>query len=295
LREKLIQLLLKNPTKGDLEYFEEKNKYKISCIFVFYKRMDLMSNILHCLNSQDFEKNNFEVILVEDKGGSKEGRSFIEKFPKLNISHFAPENGWGKMGYMRNYGLSKAKGDHILFLDDDTVITNDNFFKKIQDLFSSNENLQAVMPRGYASFSQIKGKYSYHDPFFFTNRCMAYRKECLVALGGFDSGFVGQEDVELAIRFVAKNYNVIKSNEISYYHPPMIYNDTGKGYAVGVSFAKTKYSLPLKCLLLINGSRWLPLYFIPGLKNRYMARFAIGFAKGFLRELIGINKIASYS
>jgi len=199
------------------------------------------------------------------------------------------------MGFMRNYGLSKAKGEFVLFLDDDTVLMESDFLKNLATIFAADPGLDAVMPEGFASQALIKGRYEFHDPFFFTNRCMAYRKQCLIDLKGFDSNFIGQEDVEFAIRFMAKNYKYMQTHDLHYYHPPLIYDNTAKGYAVGASFANSKYNPVMKFFLLINGTRWLPLYFMPGLKNRFMARFAAGFLKGFMHTILNKNKKAAYS
>lgn len=293
MREKFLKSILKKCPEGDLKH-HEINQYSLSCVFIFYQRYDLMDNILHCLNAQSFKKDTFEIVLVEDKGGSDEGAFLAQKFNKLNMSYFAPDTGWGKMGFMRNYGLSKAKGDIILFLDDDTVLMDSDFLKTLVELFTTDPSLDAVMPEGLASHALIKGKYQYHDPFFFTNRCMAYRKRCLIELKGFDSKFVGQEDVELAIRFIAKGYTALKTKKLTYYHPPLIYKDISKGYAVGASFAESKYDRTVKCLLFLNGARWLPLYILPGLKNKFMAKFALGFSMGFIHQTFRANTKVNY-
>ncbi len=289
LRKKIIRLLLKNIPEGDLEEYIFYNKYKISCIFVFFKRINLMKQALLCLENQRFEKDNFEVILVEDRKGSPEGRSLIHEFPKLNISYYSPVKGWGRMGYMRNYGLSKAQGEIILFLDDDTVIWDKLFLKKLYNLFKKDPDLMAVIPRGNPLFCLIKKHYFYHDPFFFTNRCMAYRRSCLIEMKGFDNNFIGQEDVEFAIRFIAKDYKFIKTNEIQYYHPPFIVESFNKAIAVGYSFSKSKYKRWIRLILGINGARWLPRIIGPTQKNIYMAKFSWGFMLGFIKGLLGIK------
>jgi len=99
LRQKLLKYILKECPKGDLTKYE-KTHYTISCVFIFYQRYHLMENILYCLNSQSMDKEKFHIVLVEDKGGSEKGTDLKQKFADLNISYFAPDNGWGKMGFM---------------------------------------------------------------------------------------------------------------------------------------------------------------------------------------------------
>ena len=294
IREKIVQKLIKHPPKGDLVFAETETSYRISCVFVFYQRIDLMKNILSCLVAQQFERNAFEVILVEDHGGSEAGQGLKGEFEQLNITHYAPGKGWGKMGFMRNYGLSRAKGEVILFLDDDTVILQETFLKVLDGLFRLYNELKAVIPRGTASWCLVKEKYQFHDAYFFTNRCMAYRRSCLINMGGFDSGFTGQEDVELAIRFISLKYSYMKTDRLRYYHPPLIYHNLNKGAAVGASFARSAYPFFIKIFLLINGARWLPLLFLSGTKNKNQGLFAAGFVKGFVQELAGIDRKGNY-
>ena len=289
LRKRIIKSLLKEIPEGDLEECCSQDKYKISCVFVFSKRINMISQALLCLERQDLSKDDFEVILVEDRGGSAEGRSIPNEFQKLNISYYTPEVGWGMMGYMRNYGLSKAQGQVILFLDDDTVIWDRTFLKKLYKFFEEDPGLMAVIPRGNPLFCLIRGHYSYHDPFFFTNRCMAYRRSCLIELKGFDSSFIGQEDVELAIRFIVRGYRFVDTERLQYYHPPLIVNSAGKAIAVGYSFARSRYGMGLRFLLAINGARWLPRAIFPTRKNIYMSRFAWGFLVGFFKGLLGMQ------
>ncbi len=285
MRERILKALLSNVPGGDLWEWQEFSSYKISCLFVFFKRIDLMTNILHCLASQEFNLDLLEVIMVEDRGGTEEGKKLAQEFKNLNVAYFAPHKNWGKMGYMRNYSLSKARGEIVLFLDDDTTILDKLFLKKLDALFENDRQLMAVVPKGNASYTLLKNRYGYHDPYFFSNRCVAYRRECLIRLKGFDNTFVGQEDVELAIRFLANGYKFLKSRDLEYYHPPLVVEKLNKPKAVGFSFARSKYSPLFKSLLALNGSRWLPLFAIPTQQNIEKARFAFGFLLGFLEGL----------
>ncbi len=291
LRERLLRALIRDVPSGDLDAYLPENRLKVSCIIVFWKRVHLLETVLRCLNEQEFDKEEFEVILVEDRGGSPEGRKVYRMFPSLNIKYLSPSKGWGRMGYMRNFGLSHASGEVVVFLDDDTVILQRDFLKRVYDAFQDDRELMAVLPRGEASYCLLQSRYSYHDPHFFTNRCVAYRRTCLIALKGFDSSFIGQEDVEFTIRFLLRRFKYRKAPYIRYLHPPLIVNSLAKPKAVGLSFSRSKYSPIAKIFLFLNGIRWLPRAFYPNKKNIYMSRFALGFAIGFIQGVFGSGDV----
>ena len=175
------------PLKGDLQLLDDEieEKDELSCIINFYGRINLLEGILYSLAEQNLSKDKFEVILVEDKGGTDAGRVISERFKGLlDIQYYALPEGHGRMGYSRNYGLARAKGRYILFLDDDTVLPDDNFLSKLLAEFEASP-VEAIVPHGSADFCIIAGRYDYHEPYFPTNRCMAYRSDVLHELGGF--------------------------------------------------------------------------------------------------------------
>ncbi len=275
---------------GDAELGPEDCSVTASCVINFYGRAYLLRNILTCLSQQRFAKESFEVILAEDRGGTEEGKQIVREFEKeLNIKYFTLNENFGVMGYARNFALSKTTGNYVLFLDDDTVILERDFLKVLVREFEETA-ADAVMPYGSASFSVIKDKYDYHDPYFPTNRCMAYRREALKELSGFVSEIIGQEDVEFTVRLIASQKKIYRSNMLSYMHPPLIYKDTNKAAAVGYSFTRlrSRYPLIIWLLLLLNGLRYLPLYLLPfSTKYRMQAKFSLGFAKGIWYSITG--------
>lgn len=275
---------------GDQELDPEVKGPAVSCVINFYGRVELMRNILTCLSDQNLRADNFEVVIVEDRGGTKEGKELVSEYrEKLNIKYFVLEENFGVMGYARNFALSKTSGEYILFLDDDTIILDKDFLQLLVKEFEQT-GADAVMPYGSASFCLIKDSYSYHDPYFPTNRCMTYTRETLSELKGFVSQIIGQEDVEFTVRLTASGKKMYRSNLLSYMHPPLIYNNTNKAAAVGYSFTRLRkrYPFVIWLLLLVNGFRYIPLYLIPGsTKYRMQARFSLGFAKGVWYSITG--------
>lgn len=276
--------------KGDAELGEAEPGCEISCVINFYGRTNLVRGILSCLASQDFGRERFEVVLIEDRKGTDEGREISEEYKNvLDIKYFTLSERFGVMGYARNFGLSKTKGRYILLLDDDTVILDGAFLSKLKAEFNST-GADAVMPRGTAGYCLIKGRYGFHDPHFPTNRCMAYRREALRELGGFVSDVIGQEDVEFTVRLTASGKKLHRSETCTYMHPPLITNNTNKAAAVGLSFAKlrSRYPTLVWLMLLLNGARDLPKLIFP-INTRYQmqGKFSLGFIIGVWYSLTG--------
>ncbi|MBF0473935.1 MAG: glycosyltransferase family 2 protein [Nitrospirae bacterium] len=293
LRSALLQGLNKIfpfSLKGDLEISSEIKGVELSCLINFYGRIDLLSGILFSLSEQYLDKKKFEVILVEDRGGTDEGRAIAEKFKRrLNIRYFVVTENYGILGAARNFGVSMAYGRIILFLDDDTIILQRDFLSTLIREFETLK-CNAIIPHGSANYSLLKHKYSYHQAYFPTNRCMAYCRKTLSELHGFVSSIVGQEDVEFVIRFIASGRKFYYSPRLRYYHPPLIVNNLNKSTAVGLSFAglRKRYPLVVWLMLMANGVRHLPLLAVPfSEKSKMQGRFSLGFIKGIFYWMSG--------
>ncbi len=286
------------PLAGDGWFSNEQDKnITISCIINFYGRLDLLAGILYSLVAQNYPRSHFEVILIEDQGGTDEGKAFCEFFAdRLNIIYKPLDKHFGKMGYSRNFGLAQARGCYVLFLDDDTVILQEDFLQQVQDAFVSNPTVDALVPRGRASYALWPEKYDFHDPYFPTSRCTAYRHRVLKELGGFINSFVGQEDVEFIIRFTIKRKKTLNWSRINYFHPPLLVPNLKKPMAVGISFARLRkrYSNLLLWLAALNCSRHIPLLLSPMRHHREMGYFGLGFLLGFIKAWIKPNTQGTY-
>lgn len=275
--------------KGDCLINPAADGILISCIINFYGRLDLLEGILYSLLQQDFDRSLFEIVLVEDRSGTPEGRALADEFAHdLQIRYFPLDQNFGLMGYSRNYGVEHSRGELILFLDDDTVITQVDFLTKLKNAFSCNPSVDAIVPHGHASFSLVIDRYDFHDDYFMTSRCMAYRRGVLQELGGFVSDFVGQEDVEFVIRFFIAGKSSINEPALNYFHPPLLVPNLRKPKAVGHSFCKlrSRYPFIIWLLVIANCSRHAPLYFLPSRKYKEMGRFGLGFLAGVFQSFL---------
>lgn len=271
--------------RGDCTLPPVAEGVKLSCVVNFYGRLDLLSGILYSLSRQILSRQSFEVLLVEDRGGTAAGKALAEQFASdLPLRYLALDDNFGCLGYARNFALEHSRGEFILLLDDDTVILQEDFLSQVVTSFESNPQVDALIPRGQASFALIEGHYAYHEPYFMTSRCMAYRRSALAELSGFMSHFVGQEDVEFVIRFHMAGKRAQIMPELNYFHPPLLVPNLRKPEAVGASFYRLKgrYHWVVWLLVLLNCSRHILLWPIPGREHREMGRFGLGFMRGVL-------------
>lgn len=276
--------------KGDCQFEEGFSNIRISCVINFYGRLDLLRGILYSLAQQRYARDCFEVILVEDRGGTEEGKQVAASFvDRLNINYLPLITNFGRMGYSRNFGLAHTVGDIILFLDDDTVILQDDFLAELDLIFRQVSQADAVIPHGHASYAIIDSRYDYHDAYFMTSRCMAYRRGVLLELGGFMDHFVGQEDVEFVARFTMAGKISFTAANLNYFHPPLLVPTIRKPRAVGFSFfhLRKRYPALIWLLLLLNCARHAPLWLVPIRRYKEQGRFGVGFLLGIFDAIRG--------
>jgi glycosyltransferase involved in cell wall biosynthesis len=86
-----------------------------SIILPTYKRPKYLSRALESIKNQVYL--NFEVIVVNDGSASEEYDNVISSFANLNLKYFVKHN--EGLAAARNYGIQKAVGEFLCFLDDD--------------------------------------------------------------------------------------------------------------------------------------------------------------------------------
>ncbi|RAP51827.1 MAG: hypothetical protein BZ133_02265 [Methanosphaera sp. SHI613] len=102
------------------------SEFKISIIIPVYNKERFLDKCLQSILAQSF--NDYEVICVDD-GSTDLSLSILNEYAKdnSNFKVFSKEN--EGPGSARNYGLKKATGEYILFLDADDWIESDTLDK----------------------------------------------------------------------------------------------------------------------------------------------------------------------
>ncbi|MGR5066585.1 glycosyltransferase [Photobacterium sp. DNB22_13_2] len=89
----------------------------ISVITPTYNRAELLNETLESLSEQDFSREKFEVIVIDD-GSSDHTQQVVESYrDKMNIQyHFQSDRGY-RVAKARNIGIENSRFDYTLFFD----------------------------------------------------------------------------------------------------------------------------------------------------------------------------------
>ena len=191
-----------------------------------YNRRALLGQVMEALFAQDLDPARYEIVLVDD--GSSDGtyEHVIRGLRPPCALHVVRQNNGG-LARGRNVGIERARGEVILFMDDDVLAT--------PGLLSAHARFHRVHPRAIcrggvinvASFESLPpARYSwrnYSGAYFWTTNVSAPLALVREA-GGFDERFseYGWEDLELGYRLRRMGVPSILARDALVYHykPP---------------------------------------------------------------------------
>ena len=112
---------------------------KVSIIVPVYNAAEYVGKCLESVALQDYK--NIEIIVVED-GSDDESpdvcKEYARRYDNIKVYH----DKCGTAGAARNYGMSKAAGDYVMFVDADDYLT-DNCV--VSELIKKVENVDIVV------------------------------------------------------------------------------------------------------------------------------------------------------
>jgi glycosyltransferase involved in cell wall biosynthesis len=202
-----------------------------SVIIPTRRRPERLAACLESLARQDYPREHFEVIVVDD--GSKESpKNIIAAFcDRIAVSlitqaHAGPATA-------RNTGAARAKGKYLAFTDDDCAPAAD-WLRVLADTFAGTPDcavggwtVNALVENSYSTASQMLIDYLYtyynaapHKASFFTSNNLALPTARFHALGGFDTTFprAAAEDRDLCDRLQNQGNLMIYAPQAVVYH-----------------------------------------------------------------------------
>ena len=120
-----IRLIINVPINNNVDPRRRTRVVKVSIIIPVFNGEKFIER---CLDSIVLSKKNLEYeVLVIDDGSTDSSFSIAKKYADKYDTVFAYTKENGGVSSARNFGLQKAKGTHVTFVDVDDYVTNDYF------------------------------------------------------------------------------------------------------------------------------------------------------------------------
>lgn len=202
-------------------------KINASVIICTYNRHRLLDKCLKSVVSQKYNKQNYETVVVDD-GSTDKTNEICRRYK--NIRYFKQKN--HGIAAARNFGVKKARGEIIVFIDDDCIATK-NWLKNLVGSFKKKKkNIAGIGGKVKALNShKIIGEYCEQNlfdtlvvsknqpPYLSTCNC-AFKASIIRKIGSFDPLFRRSGDMEISWRMVFKGYDFSYEPSAIVYHLP---------------------------------------------------------------------------
>lgn len=226
----MIVNYLKNLTTTDkiveiIDFNENKILPEASIVIVTYNTdKKLLSQNLESLDMQT--DKNFEIIIV-DNSDKTDIKPIV---PKYSLKYIKLNKNYG-LSLARNIGIKFARGNIVIFLDND-AIPAPNFVEKHINAYKEY-NIYGLrgkaIPATHSFYNYLAGLYNLGDEVIPCPICLegnsSFKREVLIEIGGFNSelkGAGGHEGLELTYRFFNKYKD---KSKLVYYPKAIIYHD----------------------------------------------------------------------
>jgi len=216
------------------------NNMKISIIIPIYNQKKYTQACLESIFKYD-SKYEFEIIVVDNgsRDGSRDYLSELESKSKIFVIRNKKNFGFAKAC---NQGAGVAKGEYLLFLNNDTVVT-DKWLDILVEELDANKAIGIVGPKllypdgtvQHAGVVFDEHKWPHHiykkenaDALYvnkkrqfqcLTAACFLVRKGIFIKVDGFDEAYLnGLEDLDLCLKVKGLGCGILYCPESVVYH-----------------------------------------------------------------------------
>ena len=212
-----------------------------------HNRKELLFKCLAYLERQKYNKNKFEVIVVDDSStdGTKQSIKSYLKHTKLKLRYFY-QNHKGPAA-ARNLAISKSKGRYIMITNDDTypspnwINEHMKIHNKIKDCavlgfikwypyMKINDFMHFIAPYGPLFDFRIKNPNNCGFNNFFTSNISLERKWFINDSFNEKFEYASCEDIELGYRLENKGLRIILNKNAVVYHEHFIEDKSNSSF-----------------------------------------------------------------
>lgn len=209
---------------------------KASVIIATYGRESCLVETIRSVFQQNYP--DFELLIVDQTANhTPEVESFLKNLSDPRYSYFlvSPPS----LPAARNFGLSRARGDIIIYIDDDVFLEPDFILNHVH-AYQRSSNIAGIGGRTYylpnrkfsTQLPQIMKDASWKGGFDWTEPgeaiaavgCnMSFRRSALNEIGGFDCSFEGnalREESDVSFRLRRRGYQIWFEPKASLEHRP---------------------------------------------------------------------------
>ena len=111
---------------------KKKQKFLFTIICATYGKLNNLDSLCKSLNNQNYGK--FE-LLICDQNKNSTNKKFVKKYKNIKILFIKSKIGLSKA---RNKGINYARGNYLIFLDDDIYLQK-NFLNQINNYLNSSD------------------------------------------------------------------------------------------------------------------------------------------------------------
>ncbi len=203
----------------------------ISVVVPTYNRPTTLAGCLRALAAQEYPRDRFEVIVVND-GGAESPDQVVNPYRNTLTCRVVHQTNRGPAA-ARNHGAKEAVGQFLAFTDDDCAPAPDwltrlsERFLQARETAVGGETRNALTENLYSVASQLLVSYlvDYYNGTpqrirFFPSSNLAFPAEHFRSIGGFSSAYprAAGEDRELCDRWQHEGHRIMHAPEAVVYH-----------------------------------------------------------------------------
>jgi GalNAc5-diNAcBac-PP-undecaprenol beta-1,3-glucosyltransferase len=215
---------------------------KVTIIMATYNRAHFIKETLFSIQNQSF--SNWECLIIDD-GGDDNTKEVITPIIKTNnrFQFLKRPNIYAKgLPGCRNYGLDLAKGDFVIFFDDDDILHPDNLKIGVAVLESNNTDFCHYQKQSF----EIKKPIFTNNPVTIKQSLtkeniekvitqeiglasctVLWKKECFASIR-FNESLMYAEEWECYSRIISEDFKGVVINTVLYYNRKHTNSNTGE-------------------------------------------------------------------
>ncbi|HEU4719442.1 MAG TPA: glycosyltransferase family A protein [Bacteroidia bacterium] len=179
----------------------------VTVIITAHNYARYIERAIRSVQNQSLPREQYEIIVIDDCS-TDETPQVLENY-KDEVRVFRMEKNVG-LAEARNFGIKKAKGQYVLFVDADDYIQYD--LLKVQSVFLTENNRLDAVAVDYYLVNEFGDHLEWVSAQEKPIACgVMFRKDRLFDVGLYDTSFRAREDEDMRIRFLKKFniYNII--------------------------------------------------------------------------------------